>query len=162
MEYKEGAHKKMVKTKYGKYLMKAPLMVEEPSERKQQPTHKNLAFMGKKECGVDIAIMLVPVSVPHTMLDAPHKHDFPQFLCFLGSDPNDIGNLGAEIEVSLGEEGEKHTITEPTILYNAPGLVHGPLVYKKVDRPVMHLDVILTSQYVRKDTSGKTVAEMPQ
>jgi hypothetical protein len=147
----------MADTKYGKYLIKAPLTVEEPSERKNQPTHKNLVFMGKEKCGVDIAIMLVPVSVPHTMLDAPHKHDFPQFLCFLGSDPDDLGNLGAEIEVSLGEEGGKHTITEPTILYNAPGLVHGPLVYKKVDRPVMHLDIVLTHEYVRKGVSGKEI-----
>jgi hypothetical protein len=82
-------------------------------------------------------------------MDTPHKHDFHQFFCFLGSDPLDIRKFDAEIEVYLGEEGEKHTITTPTVLHIPPGLMHCPMEYKKVGQPVMHLDIYFAPKYER-------------
>src|SRR3989304_643212 len=41
----------------------------------------------------------------------PHVHDFDQVMLFAGSDMNDLGELGAEIEFCLGEEMETHMIT---------------------------------------------------
>ena len=46
--------------------------------------------------------------------DKPHVHDFDQVLLFAGSDMDDIGELGAEIELCLGEEMETHMITTTT------------------------------------------------
>jgi len=137
----------MAKTKYGKYIMKAPIELE---ERAQAPL---FSFAAGKACGVNLGVMLVPVLKPVLMVDKPHNHDFDQFLGFIGSDPTDIGNLGAEIELSLGEEGEKHIITTPTIVHLPPGLIHCPLNYKRVDKPVFHLDIFLAPEYVRKPIS---------
>jgi hypothetical protein len=132
----------MATTKYGKHIIKAPIALA-----KRGPPLPSLNFLAAKY-GVDAGWILVPVFKPVIMHEIPHKHDFHQFLCILGSDPKNIGELGAEIVMSLGEEGEKHTITTPTIIHITPGLVHCPLHYKRVDKPVMHLDIYFAPEYI--------------
>jgi hypothetical protein len=65
----------------------------------------------------------------------PHKHVSDQFLAFVGLDDKRPNYLGAEIEISLGEEQEKHVIDVPSIVICSAGFTHGPIVTKKVDRP---------------------------
>jgi len=137
----------MAATKYGKHLMKAPIELE---ERAHAPL---LNFTASKNFGVNIGWIFAPVLKPILMVDKPHNHDFDQFLCFLGTDPMNIEDFGAEIELSLGEEGEKHVITTPTIVHIPKGLIHCPLNYKRVDKPVYHLDVFLAPEYIRKPKS---------
>ncbi len=70
----------------------------------------------------------------HTGLD-PHIHPYPECLVFVGLDPTNIEYLGAEIEITLGEEMEKHTFDRPSVVVVPAGLPHCPLVTKKVDNP---------------------------
>ncbi len=42
---------------------------------------------------------------------------------------------------------EKHLITEPTVLYVPAGVLHGPLEFKKVDGPVVFMNVALAPEY---------------
>ena len=86
-------------------------------------------------------------------MDEPHKHDFHQFFCFLGSDPSDLRKFDAEIEMTLGEEGEKLLITSPSILHIPPGLMHCPMEYKRVGMPVLHLDMYFAPSYERTPVS---------
>ena len=134
----------MAETKYGKHVMKAPVALEEGG------IAPILNFAAAESCGLDVGWIMVPVLSARVMVDKPHQHDFDQFLCFLGSDPKDLRELGGEIELSLGEEGEKHIITVPTIVHLPPGLIHCPLNYKRVDRPIFHLDIFFAPSYVRK------------
>jgi hypothetical protein len=99
--------------------------------------------------GIDAGWVVVPVLESRTFMEEPHKHDFHQFFFFLGSNPEDISKFDAEIEVYLGEEGEKHVISTPTVLHIPPGLMHCPMIYKRVDKPVIHLDVFFASRYKR-------------
>lgn len=80
----------------------------------------------------------------------PHKHDFHQILCFVGGDPNNIRDFGAEIEVYLGEEMEKHVITTNTAITIPPGLYHCPINFVKVDKPVVFLEVMLVDKYTSR------------
>ena len=105
----------MAKTKYGKYLIKAPIRLAQKG-----PPLPSLHFYAAGY-GVDAAWILMPVIKPIIMHEIPLKHDFYQFLCILGSDPRNMADFDAEVEVSLGEEGEKHTITSPTIICVTPG-----------------------------------------
>jgi hypothetical protein len=134
-------------TKYSKHLMKAPI-----APARHGPPVPALNFSAT-EYGVDMGWIIVPVLEPRLFMDKPHTHDFHQFFCFLGSNPHNIGELDAEVEVYLGEEGEKHVITTPTILHIPPGLIHCPMEYKRVGKPVLHLDIYFASQYDRKETS---------
>ena len=129
--------------KYDKLHMPAPI-----ATARNGPPVKNLHFEAK-QCGVDAGWFALPVLEARVMEEKPHKHDFPQFFCYLGSDPNNLADFDAEIEVYLGDEGEKHVITSPTILYISPGLMHCPMIYKQVNKPVLHLDIYFTADYGR-------------
>ena len=93
------------------------------------------------------------VAGPWLMEEEPHAHDFDQFTCFFGGNPADIRDFGAEVELSLGEEGEKHIITRTTIVHIPKGMIHCPLNFKKIDKPIMFLNVPLTANYGKKPTT---------
>ena len=93
------------------------------------------------------------ITKPFTMVPDSHKHDFPQYLIFLGTNPNDIVDLGGVIEMTLSEDGktmEKHVITKATTVYIPAGLYHCPLVFKKVTRPILTSDLYFSNKYERK------------
>lgn len=91
------------------------------------------------------------ITRPFTHADKPHVHDFPQFLIYLG-DRENMMEIDAEIEVNLSLDGknmEKHYITKATALYLPPGLWHGPIVYHKVNKPFMFIDLYFSTHYAR-------------
>ncbi len=90
---------------------------------------------------------------PPFILEEPHQHDYPQFLCFLGP-PENARDFDAEIELSLGEEGEIYTISKTTIVHIPPGLVHAPINFKRIDKPVLLVNITLSPQYIKKAVSG--------
>jgi hypothetical protein len=89
---------------------------------------------------------------PFVMASESHRHDFPQFLYFLGTDPSNLPDLGGVIEFTLSEDGktmEKHIITQATIIYIRPGLFHNPMVFKKVTKPILTGDLFFAKEYSR-------------
>ncbi len=76
-----------------------------------------------------------------------HSHDFHELLCFIGGNPEDINDLGAEISICLGEEQEEHVITSATVVSIPPGLKHCPLKVKKITKPFVFLEVSATKEY---------------
>jgi hypothetical protein len=79
-----------------------------------------------------------------------HRHDFPQFLFFMGGDVTKPMELNAVIEMTLSEDGktmEKHIITRPTVIYIRPGLFHCPLVIKEVTKPIFSGDLFFAKKY---------------
>jgi hypothetical protein len=82
-----------------------------------------------------------------------HKHEFPQFMTFLGGDPTNFLDLHGEIELTLSEDGvnlEKHVITRATNVFIPAGLYHSPLVFKRVDKPIIFIDLYFARAYERK------------
>lgn len=76
----------------------------------------------------------------HTGLGAwhtrdPHVHPADECLLFVGLDPDNPDYLGAEIEIAMGEEQEIHLFDTPTVVVAPKGLVHCPLITRRVDKP---------------------------
>lgn len=67
--------------------------------------------------------------------DVPHVHNYDEFLLFMGADPDDLSDLGGEIEVCFGKEQEKHIVTRPTAAIMPKGFPHCPVTITKVDKP---------------------------
>ena len=66
----------------------------------------------------------------------PHTHDYDEVIAFIGTDLDDPHDLGAEVELWLGDE--KHIITKSSLVFIPAGLKHCPLTFLRVDRPVFH------------------------
>lgn len=76
----------------------------------------------------------------HTGLGAwhekdPHTHPDDEILLFVGLDPENPEDLGAEIEIAMGEEQEIHIFNTSTLVVVPKGLVHCPLITRGVDKP---------------------------
>jgi hypothetical protein len=76
-----------------------------------------------------------------------HTHPFDECLVFAGLEPKDPNYLGAEVEISLGQENEKYVINIPSIVCVPKGLPHGPIVTKKVEKPFAHYSIGLAADY---------------
>ena len=73
--------------------------------------------------------------------------DFHELLCFIGGNPENINDLGAEISICLGNELEEHIITSATVVSIPPGLTHIPLKVKKISKPFVFLEISTTKEY---------------
>jgi len=85
----------------------------------------------------------------------PHTHDCDEFLAFMGSNAENVFDFDAEIEVWVGEEGEKHIIDKATVFYIPKGLVHCPIIYKRIGKPVLFHVIALTPAYYDSSTTKK-------
>jgi hypothetical protein len=79
-----------------------------------------------------------------------HAHDFHENLCFLSGDPENPGELGADVKVCFGNELEEHTFNTPTIMSMPPGLKHCPLLVHNIKKPVIFLEVSATKLFIGK------------
>jgi hypothetical protein len=79
----------------------------------------------------------------------PHVHDYDEAIFFIGSDPHDFDDLGAEVEFAIGEEGpdqEKLVFNKPSAVVIPKGLAHCPIVTKSIERPYLCMAVSLTDK----------------
>jgi hypothetical protein len=146
------------KDKYGKYIVKEPRGTDMISPIHLEPFFHVVSTDYWK--GSAFGIGFNPVLRPWLMEKAPMKHDFDQILCFLGGDLSNIFDFGAEIELCLGEEQEIHIINTASIVYIPKGLVHCPLNFKIIKKPVLFVDVTLTPEYtraIRENNNWKTL-----
>ena len=70
-----------------------------------------------------------------------------EVLVYLGLDPNNSDCLGAEIEVDLGKEHERHLIDTPVAIVCPAGTPHMPQVTRWVDRPFAFFAVCLSGEH---------------
>jgi hypothetical protein len=78
----------------------------------------------------------------------PHVHKYDEAVFFIGTDPHHLDELGAEVEISIGELGneEKYTFDKPFVLIAPAGIWHCPIVTNKIDRPYVCMAVSLTGE----------------
>lgn len=66
-----------------------------------------------------------------------HTHPFPEMIGFFGTNPDDIHDLGGEVELFI--DGEKHVMTRSFVAYIPANLEHCPLHINRIgDRPIIH------------------------
>lgn len=70
------------------------------------------------------------------VLTKAHTHDCDEMIAFIGTNPADPHDLGGEIEMWLGDE--KYLLNKSTLVFAPQGLVHCPLIIRRVDKPIFH------------------------
>ena len=114
-----------------------------PTNRDDSGGH--LAFIRGNDPGFDFLIMCESLKkAPYRFgpnPEKPHAHPMPEILFFVGTDTNNLGDLGGEAEICLGKEAERHVITRPTAVVIPDKFPHCPLTITRVDRPFYLMDV---------------------
>jgi hypothetical protein len=138
----------MAEKKYEKYLTTNCLQPHPTKEGVFLTSTRNLDWSCKGNYSIDCFFL----ADPRIMITQPHQHEFTQYLHFFSANPDDAKEFDAEVEISLGEDKnnmEKYTITVPTAVYIPAGLFHGPLNFKKINKPILFVDLALTGTYSR-------------
>ncbi len=149
----------MATSRYEKYVIRRPAVIK---ERGQLEIPERLDLAGKVDTGPLVWCASKIVSEARVGLESgiisgdftvgagatgtltPHKHeDFDELFLFMGTNPRDIGDLGAEAEFWLGEgeELEKIVIDTSACVFVPAGLAHFPLTWKNVKRPCVFVVV---------------------
>jgi hypothetical protein len=84
---------------------------------------------------------------PTTAEPEAHAHDFDEVITFFGTNLEDPHDLCGEIELWL--EDEQHIITKSCIVFVPRGMKHGPLIIRRVDRPIFHFAAGPGSVYIK-------------
>jgi hypothetical protein len=132
----------MVKKSYKKNLVNKPAYEvgsQQVIKGRQNPT---MTFMSNDLVpGSDTYIEIgwvyeMPRPNPHIH---KHSHDYPEIVLHIGTDPKNPEYLGGKIEFVVGDE--TLVIDKTSALYIPKGVEHGPLTWKKVEKP--HIQMVV-------------------
>ena len=76
-----------------------------------------------------------------------HTHPEAEILCFAGLDPDRLDYLGAELELGLGKDYERHIFNTPTVGICPAGFPHLPLITRWVDKPYGFFVICLSGEH---------------
>lgn len=76
-----------------------------------------------------------------------HTHPEEEILVFVGLDPNDINFMGAELELGMGPDHERHIFNTPTVAVCPKGFPHLPLITRWVDKPYGFFVICLSGDH---------------
>jgi hypothetical protein len=140
--------------KYGKYVItETPANPRHPETReKGNPTPlENTLYISN---GLDGLIPNIPYLETSMVLrttqgETPdtksHSHAFDEYLIFLGTNPQDLFDLGGEVEFWIGDE--KQIITRSCAVFVPRGISHCPLYIHRVSRPFIFITSSNESKY---------------
>jgi len=132
----------MAETKYGSYL-KSLTFKDYGMDDFRQGTKFNADFLGVDVCVEFGTYWAAGKKVPFQS----QTSDYNEVLLFMGSDMSDPSDLGAEIEVCLGEEKEKQMVTSSTAVFVPKGLPHYPVNVVRMERRFMVLKMSMTKEW---------------
>jgi hypothetical protein len=87
---------------------------------------------GKDTRGFDFSVRLAPISKETVPGNLPVTADADRIEVFIGRDPKEIEKIDGAVDVSLGKEGETHTIKEASMVYIPKGM---PVKHKVTKDP---------------------------
>jgi hypothetical protein len=102
--------------------------------------------------GKDLQFDWSCITKPFVMENQSAVNKVDRFLFFVGHNAFDYRDFQAEIELTLGEKGEKFTVKDPKLVYIPKGLRCGPINFKKVNKAVQLMDFHLSPKYSKAGT----------
>ena len=144
----------MEERKYERYFLTEPALRNKPKIEMSNPS----AYIDSKShfgAPTNFSMAWRYIKDPILFDRIPHSHDFDEFLCFMGGNLENIFDFDATIELFLGEEEELYIIEKPTVVYIPAGLLHTPLTFKRIDKPVLFHPIALTQDYYSNHECSK-------
>ena len=144
----------MADGRYGKYVIDDPKLVHDLAHHDLSAvsgfTYPDEVYVDEDlwpEAGTWLDIVWVWDTTNPRELPGLHAHPFAEIVLLVGSEPRDLRDLGGEVSWGMGEgdDAEQFTLTRTTAIYVPAHLRHGPLVFTRVDRPILNVAVGLNS-----------------
>jgi len=127
-------------TKYGKYFLELKQPPGKPFA--MGPVLGHFGDETIKGSNFYFLHWVLPHEVPKMKLGhPPHIHKEAELLFHIGTNPDDPTDLGAEIEICMGPELEKHVITKSTVVFIPPNCIHAPWNPIRTWRPWIFIEV---------------------
>lgn len=130
----------MTQKKYEKYIVRNAVVTMPPMGA-ENPLNSPLVAGGSELMkAIEGAIpnfALYYVMRAGMFMEPPHMHPNDEYLMFISSDPHDMKNLGAIVEVAYGNEWEKVVFSQSALVHFPKNLPHCPIHVKKMDRPFL-------------------------
>ncbi len=145
----------MSETKYGKYIITElkPKINDAPWTKVMNPEEITRVLFLDNEVIKGAFYTEVAWFWPRSQADLakdepdvdPHKHDHDEVLAVFGTNLEDPHDLCGDLEVYL--DGEKHLINKSCLIFIPKGLMHGPIRFTRIERPVFHFAVHTGKMY---------------
>ena len=65
-----------------------------------------------------------------------HAHQFDEVIAVYGTNPDDLRDLGGEVELWI--DGEQNIINKSFMAFIPAGMTHCPLKIRRIERPMFH------------------------
>ncbi len=132
----------MAKLKYANYILtKAPLQF--PKKKGGPDLNQILMLNGEDVKGAFHVNCAWLSAGPNPGVYEAHVHPHDEVIGFIGTNPDDPSDLGAEAVLWIDDE--KYVITKSFLAFLPKGLVHCPLTVTNVKRPIFHFDIQIAS-----------------
>ena len=135
------------KSRYEKYIL-AP-------EIKKYRDLQVFELRSKDTRGYDFVVQLSPLDAIPRMEEAQEEANADRVKAYIGGDPNNVRDLGTEIEMSMGKERETYKTDAASVVYIPKGTPFRQSVLKKSDKLSFVLTLTLPPKYVQPDRSKK-------
>ena len=141
----------MAESKYGKHVITELKLASKLSPDRQGPDPTRIPKPGEggriqllyldnsiiKDALYAECVWILPGGkLPGTAEPNSHAHEFDEVVTFIGNNVEDPYDLGGEIEFWL--EDEPQILTKSCLIFIPKGMYHGPLIIRRVDRPIFH------------------------
>ena len=140
----------MAESKYKKYFLEEPWGIVHPRTDPNGPVYIGIGQKAPVE-GWDepLTQVLRPIYKAFEMIPEAHSHTVAEILYFIGGDPMNFQEFGAEVEFTMGEgdDAEKYIINKTTWVYVPSNVPHCPLNFKRVDKPIMFGHIIFAPTF---------------
>jgi hypothetical protein len=152
--YKKPGRVKVYKGKYAKYFTTD---IKEDSNIPGIIVSPTFGLRGARQVpGAGANFGWIVITKPLFLDRVPHTHEGDEYLFFLGAQvPDCFSTFDAEIDFYFGKEQEKYIITEPTLVFIPAGLLHTPLNFRKINKPLLFGMLLLTPRYTKTEEDGK-------
>lgn len=131
----------MSDTKYGKHI------IREPFHKASEEFGGVTIFKHTNDDNLGVIFEHHCIDNKNWSLGESRTHDTHELLCFIGGNPENIRDLGAEVRLCLGNNNEEHIIADTTVVSIPAGLKHGSITIKKFSKPFILLRIINSREY---------------
>lgn len=131
----------MAKLKYANYIVTQPPVSKYQKKAKGPALDQILMMNGENVKGAFHVNCVWIHPGPNPGVYEAHIHPHDEMLGFIGTNPDDASDLGAEAELWI--EDEKYIIKKSFLAFFPKGIVHCPLTINNVKYPILHFDIQL-------------------